>query len=342
MPPFDPSTPSELPQTTDAQEENAAKIILFTAVFLVLTFAAIALRLASRWIQGVRLRWDDILLLLSFAQMLAIHVLFVVAIKYGGFGRHTSQITDEQLVFFMKSYFAAGLVMPTCYATAKLSILALLYRMFALSKFRTVVRILTAVVLCWWVSTVLLDTFICYPINARWDSSIKGNCSNKVIQVEYFATPIPWIITDFGILIAPMPVLGSMKLSRAKKVAIFAMFGFGVVTCAVACKRYITLLQIHNDDITFSMVEPCIWTIVETSTTIICASLPGSLHALKKVLPTILLRQSFEYIEEWFYAWKTSSTQWWSTGRRATQTVCETVESPPASISTRRLELTPI
>ncbi|KAF2475208.1 uncharacterized protein BDR25DRAFT_382062 [Lindgomyces ingoldianus] len=118
--------------------------------------------------------------------------------------------------------------MPTCYATAKLSILWLLNNSISLKSFRKVVRALTIIVLCWWVSTILLDTFICFPINSRWNPNVKGTCNNKVVQVEYFATPIPWIITDFAILIVPLPVLWSMKLSRARQIGLVALFGVGI------------------------------------------------------------------------------------------------------------------
>ncbi|KAF2262953.1 hypothetical protein CC78DRAFT_437623, partial [Lojkania enalia] len=256
-------------------------IILFMVVFSLLAIVAVSLRILSKYIQWARLAWDDILLLFAVVQMLATNILFVIAIGRGGLGRHAPDVTDQQLSFFMKSYFVAGLVMPTCYATAKLSILWLLHIIFPFRNFRKVVRILAAVVVCWWVATILLDTFICYPINARWNRNVRGTCSNKVIQVEYFATPIPWIITDFAILITPLPLLWTMKVSRARQIGLIALFGFGVATCAVACKRYVTLLGIDDKDITTSMVEPAIWTMVESSTTIICAALPASTPALK-------------------------------------------------------------
>lgn len=67
-------------------------------------------------------------------------------------------------------------------------------------------------------------------------------------------------------------------------------------TCGVAVKRYITLLEIRNDDLTFSMVDPCVWTMIESSTTIICAAIPASTFVLRKLLPINLLGR----IIEWF------------------------------------------
>ena len=107
--------------------------------------------------------------------------------------------------------------------------LFLLHNIFAFTKFQRVVRALAIVVVCWWVAATLLDTFICWPIDSRWDRTVKGTCSNKAVQVEYFATPIPWIITDFAILVAPLPVLWGMKIPRTRQIALIVLFGFGIV-----------------------------------------------------------------------------------------------------------------
>ncbi|KAF2733887.1 hypothetical protein EJ04DRAFT_258309 [Polyplosphaeria fusca] len=341
MPPVVTGLPETGLARTDLQPENATRIILFMVVFSLLALVAVALRVASKCIQWARPALDDALLVAAAAQMLVMNIMFVVAIKRGGLGQHVSSVTTEQLAFFMKMYFAAGLVMPTCYALAKLSILWLLYTIFTFRNFRKVLRLLAIVVVCWWLTAILLDTFICYPIHFRWDFHAKGSCSNKVIQVEFFATPIPWIITDFAILIAPLPSLWTMKTSRARQIGLGALFGFGIATCAVACKRYVTLLSIDDDDITFSMVEPAIWTMIESSTTIICAALPASTLALKRILPTGHLTRMIEFVEDQFYAWKESSGGRMS-GKDAVKTVQEPVEPPAACLSTNKLDLTPI
>ncbi|KAF2123088.1 hypothetical protein BDV96DRAFT_639635 [Lophiotrema nucula] len=341
MPPHALDLRQESRPRTDFEAENDTKIILFMIIFSSLALAAVALRIVSKWMQWARLAWDDVLLLFALAQMLTMNVLFVLTIKRGGLGRHVSTITDHQLAFFMKMYFIAGVVMPTCYATAKLSMLWLLYTTFSFRNFRKIVRFLGIVVMFYWIAAVVLDTFICYPINARWNSKVKGTCSNKVIQVEYFATPIPWIITDFAILIAPLPSLWVMKVSRARQIGLITLFGFGIATCAVACKRYVTLLGIDDEDITYGLVEPVIWTMVESSTTIICAALPASTPALKRVMPTAHLTRFIEYVEDQFYAWKDKSTDWRNSARNM-QAAQAPVEPPGTSAPTSRLDLTPI
>lgn len=321
---------------------NQGRIIRFLVIFSVLALASVALRILSKWMQLSKIFWDDVLLVVAIVQMLAVNILFAIAMSRGGFGLHMADVSAAQLVFFNKSYFVAGLVMPSCYATAKLSMLWFLNDIFSYPKFQRVVRILAVVVGCWWIATMFLNTFICFPIQARWNPTVGGNCSHKVIQVEFFATPIPWIITDFAILIAPLPVLWRMKISRARQVALLLLFSIGILTCGVACKRYVTLLDIDDTDLTFSMVEPCIWTIIESSTTIICSALPGSARALRKFLPTTYLSHLVERIEVRYNRWKRNTTQRWLSGRRDVQLARDVPDSPPANLSTRKLDITPI
>jgi hypothetical protein len=96
-------------------------------------------------------------------------------------------------------------------------------------------------------------------------------------------------------------------------------------------------------DITYSMVEPALWTMIESSTTIICAAVPASTPALKKILPTTQLSRFVEYIEDQFYMWKNKSiTDWRNPARRDPEAVREPVEPPAASAPTSRLDLTPV
>ena len=122
---------------------------------------------------------------------------------------------------------------------------------------------------------------------------------------------------------------------------LFQSFANDPSTCAVACKRYVTLLGIDDEDITFAMVEPAVWTMVESSTTIICAALPASTPALKKITPTAHLTRFVEYVEDQFYLWKHKGTDWRNDGRNP-EAVQAPDERPDTSAPTSRLDLTPI
>lgn len=76
--------------------------------------------------------------------------------------------------------------------------------------------------LLWWISLTFAYALICIPISANWDHSIENACGNLVIL--NLAAPIAWILTDFAILIAPIPILKGMQLARRDKIGIIALF----------------------------------------------------------------------------------------------------------------------
>jgi hypothetical protein len=60
-------------------------------------------------------------------------------------------------------------------------------------------------------------------------------------------------------------------------------------------------------DLTFTLVEPTLWQMIDISTTICCAALPGSTHVLKRILPVDLLKRAVDWVEQKWEANKHSS-----------------------------------
>lgn len=76
-------------------------------------------------------------------------------------------------------YLIAVLLHPNYLALAKLSILVLLYQIFAVRKFRIIVAILMAIVVAWVVSTTLAHALICEPLRLLWNPATPAHCGNQ-------------------------------------------------------------------------------------------------------------------------------------------------------------------
>ena len=100
--------------------------------------------------------------------------------------------------------------------------LILLHRIFITRKFQIAVRILAAIVVAWYLSSVLGLAFMCSPIRANWDTEIHARCGNEAIF--NVINPIPWVITDFAILLAPVPLIKKLQLPRTEKIELCALF----------------------------------------------------------------------------------------------------------------------
>ncbi|KAF2437552.1 hypothetical protein P171DRAFT_526782 [Karstenula rhodostoma CBS 690.94] len=286
--------------------DNKWKIIRHAAFLSALIVIIVTIRIASSLLQWKRLSVAEYLLLFATAGSLALNGASIFITDRAGLGHHIGNVSRAQLVYFLKFYFSAALLIPTCFATAKLSLLWLLHRIFANSWFRNVVRVLAGIIIAWWVASIVQEVRICYPVQTRWE----GTCKGKHSLGSFLILPIPWIVTDWLILLTPLPVLWNSidaRRSRATQVGLLTLFGLGIVTCCISIRRYTVQLNMDMHDLTFSLVEPTLWQMIDISTTICCAALPGSTHVLRRMLPVDLLKQAVDWVERTWKATKQSS-----------------------------------
>lgn len=72
---------------------------------------------------------------------------------------------------------------------------------------------------------VLVVVFQCHPIEFNWNRSIPGTCINQLL---FFAIgSAPNVITDFAILILPLPAVWALNMRRAQKLSIMGIFLLG-------------------------------------------------------------------------------------------------------------------
>lgn len=77
----------------------------------------------------------------------------------------------------------------------------------------------------WQISQVFVQIFACIPVQASWDQSISGNC--QTIAHTRIMNSVSNIVTDFIILLLPLPVIWRLKLPRNQKLALTGVFGLG-------------------------------------------------------------------------------------------------------------------
>ena len=152
-----------------------------------------------------------------------------------------------------KVVYSATLLQICVLASSKTSILILLYRIFITKAFRRTVLVLMAIVATWWIATSFAVAFICSPVRSQWNSNVPGHCRNQYLLD--IIDPIPWILTDFAILFAPMPMVWKLQMPIRQKVAVTSLFlvvGLWALdplvrpgalltigrTCVISCIRY--------------------------------------------------------------------------------------------------------
>ena len=126
-----------------------------------------------------------------------------------------------------QTFYASNFLHTSSLVLSKLSLLVLLHSVFAVPGFRLTCWILGVVVVLYWVPAIFGGAFICFPPSSLWDFGTQATCGNDTLL--NFITPIPWVLTDFAILISPIPMIKHLHVTKRKRVSLYAMFLFGGV-----------------------------------------------------------------------------------------------------------------
>ncbi|KAJ2988332.1 hypothetical protein NUW58_g4032 [Xylaria curta] len=192
-------------------------------------------------------------------------------------GRHITVLGEagiQAIITIELYFFVADYLYATALATAKLSILAMYYRVFPtrFMKFSTV--LLGSIVVVWWLTCIFLSAFGCNPIQKAWDPFVPGSCLDH--HMVFLIKAVPNFSLDF--LIFPLPILEIMKLRMRppQKIALGGAFLIGALAAVSSIVRLVLIagLANQNADITYTLPKIIVWTVVEPSVGIISACLP--------------------------------------------------------------------
>lgn len=112
------------------------------------------------------------------------------------------------------------MVYATSIMTAKLSILALYWRLFPTLFMKRGCIVLAVMTAMWWIAGVLVDIFQCTPVSRALGPSIPTE--GCISQDAYcFGMIIPNILIDMAILC--LPTFEVSKLVRSSRAHIFAL-----------------------------------------------------------------------------------------------------------------------
>jgi hypothetical protein len=109
----------------------------------------------------------------------------------------------------------------------KISIVLQYFRFFANPIVRGACWATIIVVACYGIAAVVTTAFICQPLDAFWDSKVEAHYINT--EAFYVAQSVLNIITDFTILMIPLPLLWTLKLTPKKRMQVGLMFAVGAL-----------------------------------------------------------------------------------------------------------------
>lgn len=97
---------------------------------------------------------------------------------------------------------------------------------FPHQRFRWAAYVGIAVVVAFWLGTIITILVSCRPIQKNWDPALPGVCENVGLE-ELTAAAINMVL-DILIVALPLPIIWRLQMSLEKKLAVTVTFALGL------------------------------------------------------------------------------------------------------------------
>ncbi|KAK3167196.1 hypothetical protein OEA41_010322 [Lepraria neglecta] len=242
-------TAAELQDQRDHINETLVpSLVASNTVCLILAYIAVALRFLCRRMTRVKYEYDDWFIVAGLT-LLAVEVIYQAA------------------TFSIKA-----------------SILYLYHRVFFVSHRFT--KLLWAVVIFILIYSGVqgMGALIqCVPISANWDPTIKRHCLPIGAPVTIFA--VCNVLTDFVILILPMPLLWGLQQPLERKIKIMGIFMLGGFVCFASIYRAVVIHNLTPIDPSYTDIQSQVWTAIEMGMGVVSVCLPTYRPIFSRMVP---------------------------------------------------------
>jgi hypothetical protein len=110
--------------------------------------------------------------------------------------------------------------------TIKLTFLIHYYRIMSVSNMRWLYSGALAFVTLWGIFIGIGVFLVCIPLQAFWDPQVDGRCFPSQSTLWY-VSGVVHVVTDFAIIVMPLPIVWKLKLPRSQKIYLTGIFGLG-------------------------------------------------------------------------------------------------------------------
>lgn len=249
---------------------NGRPLVITAIAFMVLDTIFVLLRFLARHLQRAPFGWDDWLIIPGWLFILAMSSVLLVMKDYG-IGRHTAWLVVLHPELLPTRGALGFYVVPILYVGSatfpKLSILVLYLRIFTDRFSRATCWALCGIISTLFVVNVFVICFQCSPRSKVWTPQEPGHCHNVHLHFTWGSFP-NWV-TDFVMLVLPLPVIYRLHAKLRVKVGLMLTFMTGSLGMITAIIRWTTFFNAYwlgvNGDQLWHNTSLHIWNIVEPS-----------------------------------------------------------------------------
>ncbi|KAL2193963.1 hypothetical protein P885DRAFT_71762 [Corynascus similis CBS 632.67] len=220
--------------------------------------------------------WDDWLMVGSAVFGTGVTTCVVLAFVRYGWAIHVWDLTPSKMIAGRQVSFAAQALFVPATSLAKVSILVNYYRLAPRNSWfhHMIVASMVFVVVLNIIFLIILFTE-CIPVSSYWNLLLYDrDCVSEAETL--LAQASTTAIADFVVWVLPMPWLYRAKLPLRQRLAVIALFSFGLFVVIAACIRayWIHYIVQKTYDVTWYGFHLWMWTAVEVHLGIICACVP--------------------------------------------------------------------
>ena len=143
-----------------------------------------------------------------------------------GLGHHLTSVDPANIIPFSTVLFAVYFTYATTLVLLKASALFFYARVFQTRQYTTwftwALYATHFLNMAWFIGLTFGQSFMCSPPAKAWNPTLPGHCGSTAAL--WLGSAVPSVVIDFIILILPLPMIWSLKMSMNRKAAITAVF----------------------------------------------------------------------------------------------------------------------
>ncbi|KAH7317034.1 hypothetical protein B0I35DRAFT_512840 [Stachybotrys elegans] len=235
-----------------------------------------------------KLDLEIVMVILAYLTSLVTQGLLIYGFANDLIGVHAWEMPITNFMEFMRIFFITPLLFCPLVAFAKLA-LALFYRgLSPQTWWRWSIDSVIAFIILYNIAIFFALLFACDPIQMSWDLTIAdGTCLDRpsiyVSQVSFGTA------SDVMLFLVPVPLVLQLRIPRAQKVGLIAIFAIGLVTLITGVVRIAMLVlpDFTSLDQTWVVPPPIIVSIAEINLLFVCATIPTLKGFFRHVAPSV-------------------------------------------------------
>ncbi|KAH7020688.1 hypothetical protein B0J12DRAFT_610769 [Macrophomina phaseolina] len=265
--------------------EYRRRTLLAASICYALSVIAVVLRFAARKIARSGMWYDDWLSLTGLV-FVGVFVSLVLVDLPGYNALHGELLPESMIIEHTKSVYISSLCYYTAQCSLKYSIIAFYWRIFNTTSIRIPIYFAAFSVTAWYIASFLVVALQCVPVAAIWTPSLASTAKCVELRPFFFGTSIPNILTDFFLLVLPIPYVWRLRITILQKLFVlgFLLLGGFVLIASIFRLHFLLKLDLKNYAINWTVQDCVVLSMIESCMGVVCVCLP-SLRPIVMLLP---------------------------------------------------------